>query len=814
MKKSNLKRKRYQSARLGSMLAAALLGTQITDYGRYRVLAEDQQWEGVTSLSTDSEWLAFDSLEAELVVEEVYTEEESSLTKGDAVLKLTQESYEDAVRYYTAALLRAQNELTDAELEHEKGMLEAEYTVELARVQAELAESKREQFQKELEDTIEEHEEVAAELEEKIAELESGIADGSYDTSDSSGASSGTSSGGSSSGGGSGNKAFGSDETEKESESEEPQSETEMTGETQPNQEESEKPEETEQQKTEEQKKLEEQIKELEIQEQQLLSQAEEKNQEFTEILTEIYSLAGAGESEGTEDTAAGNEAADGNESADENETTDREEDVSQDTQNSEKLETARSSKASAESFAAQAAEQSQTASALYEDAWNAYAKVLEKVKQVLENIGLDEYAGYADDAQKKAEEISDAYTQANETYRQAAEAYASSVQSYEEAYQELQNQTGAGDEGSGTVLASMTELLQRLKVTETEKAQLQTDLETVQDSLETAQDQLKKMQTDGDNTQGTDTDTPGNPDSSDSTANTPPQAGEMQEGEKTEQMSAGTMPGAETSGSGGGMSSDSASAPSVDTSAEIQQGSQTGAMGQQASTEEETLFGDEYDLTQIKSQIDKEPAGTDEAEELAEELGKAQETVAEQYAELLRNQKKTELEIQYTCDTEILEGSLAEFTYQETIEELDESYQEAEENVAGLQEICDALGAMENGVITAGQDGMVASFSYEEGDTLDPGAEIISYYDTSTVQVPIEVSQYDIQKFSVGDSVTVTISGYGSMEGTVSEKACEIVEDTSRTDVEYEVVVTLSGIEGGLSAGLSAEIELSENME
>lgn len=175
MKKSNLKRKRYQSARLGSMLAAALLGTQITDYGRYRVLAEDQQWEGVTSLSTDSEWLAFDSLEAELVVEEVYTEEESSLTKGDAVLKLTQESYEDAVRYYTAALLRAQNELTDAELEHEKGMLEAEYTVELTRVQAELAESKREQFQKELEDTIEEHEEVAAELEEKLQNWKAGL---------------------------------------------------------------------------------------------------------------------------------------------------------------------------------------------------------------------------------------------------------------------------------------------------------------------------------------------------------------------------------------------------------------------------------------------------------------------------------------------------------------------------------------------------------------------------------------------------------------------------------------------------------------
>ena len=173
------------------------------------------EFEGVTQLSSQDWYLEEDVSEAELVVEEVLVEAGSQVKEGDQILKLTQESYEDATAHYNAAAIKADNELTDTQLAYDQGMLESQYTYETAKMKAEQAELVKQYQQTELASTIEDHETVLTELDERIEELESGIASGSYGTGGTSASSGGTGSGGL---GGAGNAS--------EKETEETESET------------------------------------------------------------------------------------------------------------------------------------------------------------------------------------------------------------------------------------------------------------------------------------------------------------------------------------------------------------------------------------------------------------------------------------------------------------------------------------------------------------------------------------------------------------------------------------------------------------
>ena len=122
MKKKNLKR----IAGLGGSMAAVLL--QPSAFFDLAVSAEELEYEGTTQiLSTD--YFLEQILAVELEVEEVYVEEGSQVQKGDALLKFTDESWQDALDYYEAAVLRAEGELTNTQMEYDQGILEAEYTI-------------------------------------------------------------------------------------------------------------------------------------------------------------------------------------------------------------------------------------------------------------------------------------------------------------------------------------------------------------------------------------------------------------------------------------------------------------------------------------------------------------------------------------------------------------------------------------------------------------------------------------------------------------------------------------------------------------
>ena len=175
----NRNRKLYKC--LSSVMITSQLALPGLAYG------SGTEYEGTTQITTADYYLDVDSLAVELEVEEVYVQSGSQVKQGDALLKLTDESYQEAEDYYAAAILRADNNLTNVQMEYDQGILESQYTYEAAKVQADQAEFVKEYQEKELEDTIEDHEEVLADLEERSSELEEEIAAGSFSGSGSGG---------------------------------------------------------------------------------------------------------------------------------------------------------------------------------------------------------------------------------------------------------------------------------------------------------------------------------------------------------------------------------------------------------------------------------------------------------------------------------------------------------------------------------------------------------------------------------------------------------------------------------------------------
>lgn len=194
----------------------------------------------------------------------------------------------------------------------------------------------------------------------------------------------------------------------------------------------------------------------------------------------------------------------------------------------------------------------------------------------------------------------------------------------------------------------------------------------------------------------------------------------------------------------------------------------------------------------------------------MLEQLYEVLEDVQLQYEELMRIKTTTELDIQYTYDTTILAGELAEITYQQTVESLEEDLQSYEDAVTELEEALEVLQNLGDGTVTAAAAGSLSAVNYEADDTLSSETALYSIYDTDVVTVTIEVSQYEIAKMAVGDTVSVVLSGYGTYDGTISEKSTEAEDGTSRTTVNYQVVVSIDNSRGWLSAGIGATVTVT----
>lgn len=724
-------------------LAATVTTMQVT--GTWKVYAADTlEYTGTTEISTVEVYPLADTSAVELEVEEVYAEEGTQLTEGDPILKLTDESYQEAWAYYEAAIIKAESTVMDTQLEYDQGVLEAKYTCETAEADAENAEYIRTYQTDEVENALTDHEETLNDIDERIAELEAGIADGSYD----SGSASGGASAGGSSASGSGQKK--SDDTQKQSEA---KSETESS---------------TESEQTE--------------------SGSTEAGQPGSD--------GNGGSTDGSipESTESGQDAADA--------------DISGKT--TEELRQELTTKMSeAETLAQTLTEKLKSAmeqvntDAMDSDTYSVYT---EQLKNVVKQLEADI------ESQKKVESILKDYDFSSEDANQATlsasitgdENVLSSLKEIQEKmakYQTLissvmslwstDNSTALVD---GEMLTEMSDYLSK-------QAEINELSVTLLEKYESTIQELKSAGT------------------NESAANSGMSGSTTENGDKngnTAGAGNSVMPGSATGGAGNASGGTGESSQVAESAGSTIQGSGvTGQNGQSALSDEDiSLLGDTYDLTSVKQLLSREPSDSSDAQDLIEELQDSRETTKVQYEELQRKKKIFELEIQHTYDSAVIAGKLAELTYQQELSDWEETLAEAKQNKADLETQKALLEAMTDGVISADRDGTAASISYEAEDLLDSSIPIVSYYDTDTVSITLEVPQEEIASLSVGDIAEVTLAGAGRLEGTLTEKSVEPEDGTSRTTVNYTATVSLDNSDGRLSDGLSATVTFTQETE
>ena len=756
----------------GLFLAATVTAMQVT--GTWDVYAADTlEYAGTTQISTVEVYPLADTSSVELEVEEVYAEEGTQLTEGDPILKLTDESYQEALAYYEAAIIKAESTLTDTQLEYDQGVLEAKYTCETAEADAENAEYIRTYQTNEVESALTDHEETLNDIDERIAELKAGIADGSYD----SGSASGGVSAGGSSASGSGQKK--SDDTQKQSEAEseaESSIASEQTGETESGSTEASQQGETESGSTE-------------------AGQPGETESGSTEA-GQPGSAGNGGSTDGStpESTESGQDAADA--------------DISGKT--TKELRQELTTKMSeAETLAQTLTEKLKSAmeqvntDAIDSDTYSVYT---EQLKNVVNQLEADI------ESQKKVESILKDYDFSSEDANQVTlsasitgdENVLSSLKEIQEKmakYQTLissvmslwstDNSTALVD---GEMLTEMSDYLSK-------QAEINELSVTLLEKYESTIQELKSAGT------------------NESAANSGMSGSTTENGEKegnTAGSGNGGMPGSATGGVGNASGGTGESGQAAESSGStIQRTGVTGQNGQSALSDEDiSLLGDTYDLTSVKQLLSREPSDSSDAQELMEELQDSRETTKVQYEELQRKKKIFELEIQHTYDSAVIAGKLAELTYQQEIADWEETLAEAKQNKADLETQKALLEAMTDGVISADRAGTVASISYEAEDLLDSSIPIVSYYDTDTVSITLEVPQEEIASLSVGDTAEVTLAGAGRLEGTLTEKSVEPEDGTSRTTVNYTATVSLDNSDGRLSDGLSATVTFTQETE
>ena len=777
--------------------------------------AGELEFEGVTQLSSQDWYLEEDVTEAELVVEEVSVETGSQVREGDPILKLTQESYADATAYYNAAAIKADSNLTDTQLEYDQGMLESQYTYEVAKMKAEQAELVKEYQQTELAETIEDHETVLTELDERIEELESGIAAGSYGTGGTSGSSS---QGGSAALGNTGKTSEKeSDETapegtqEGESETapertQEGESETAPEG-TQEGESET-APEGTQEGESEivpeEMPDTESEAEQSETQDTEdetilLLRQIQEKNTQYQEVLEQIERFLAANWQEGETETGEDVSQEQGDETVVSLELSNRIQELQTQLQSSVDGDT--------------------NVKTNLENVQKNLLSVPEEVMEVVQRF----YPNYQ------------SYMELLESCIAQLEADMQQQQSVKEALNSL-NIGGGSDEGAengagsnasiGT--AEILSLFTQLSQLEEEKNILYEQFISVQnkkiaDLEETLQSEngqqpesglQEEQQSESGLQEGQ------QPESGQQEEKQPenglqeeqqPESGQQEEQQQgsgsggfAEKAQGGTMAGSMT-----GEMGENASGSSADLTGAGDSGEGT------LSDEEISLFGSAYDLTQVKELLEREPSDNDAAQELADQLCDKRETVQRQYDELIRNQNAVKLQIQYTYDTAVLAGELAGFTWEQEKQQWEDQLAQAKSEKADIEEKLEWLSGLEDGIITADRAGVVSGVSYEAGDTLLSDTPLISYYNTDTLTISFEVEQQQIHLLQVGDTVSVSIEGRNAdTDAKICEKAIAPTEGTSRTEVKYEVIVSLDNSDGLYSSGASAAIKTNSDQD
>lgn len=197
-------------------------------------------------------------------------------------------------------------------------------------------------------------------------------------------------------------------------------------------------------------------------------------------------------------------------------------------------------------------------------------------------------------------------------------------------------------------------------------------------------------------------------------------------------------------------------------------------------------------------------------------ELTDSLDDLKSDYEQAERDATTQKAELQNEYDTAVVEGKYAGSTYESTVSELESAVESAHDTLDTLKEEQTALLALENGVVTADEDGTIAAVPYEAEDTLQSGTAFALYCDTQTIMISVEVPQENIAQVGVGDEVSVMIAGNrdGAVTGTVSSIASSATTGGSVSNVTYAVIISIDNSDGRLGSGSSATVTFQGEQE
>ena len=135
---------------------------------------------GVTNVGITEETFDVENLTAELEIGEVYAVSGEEVTAGDKILKLTEDSVEEARKELERALEDAELAYRTGAIEHEQNLITAEYTRDSAILTGQQAKEVYDETVASLQSAVTRAEEELQDVEDDIAEYESYVNDGSY----------------------------------------------------------------------------------------------------------------------------------------------------------------------------------------------------------------------------------------------------------------------------------------------------------------------------------------------------------------------------------------------------------------------------------------------------------------------------------------------------------------------------------------------------------------------------------------------------------------------------------------------------------
>ena len=240
-----------------------------------------------------------------------------------------------------------------------------------------------------------------------------------------------------------------------------------------------------------------------------------------------------------------------------------------------------------------------------------------------------------------------------------------------------------------------------------------------------------------------------------------------------------------------------------------------------EADNAEQQLQQSSQTLQQAKQQLEQATEeykkNEEDAQTKLEELEGSVDDLENAYEQAERDAEVKKVSLQKEYEEAVLGGNYADQVYNTSITELESAVTEAEETLEDLQEQQSALLALENGVILATEDGTIAAVTYSAGNVLKADTALVSFYDTDTIWISLEVSQENITDIAVGDTVEVSISGSmerQSIEGTVYSIASAATTGNGVSNVTYTVLVEVDNTDGAISSGQSVTVRWKTEKE